>query len=177
MKIADVIVDMIENESLYLFINKDSPIVIPKLDHKFCQEVLNLAGKSPSKGFGKHKIDLECNRVARALENDGRFEKFIHITGCKAYKYKGDVTMPDKITINLGDNIKLIAKKNTWPYDEEINIYLEDNEGFLQDLVAISPDYDIARDELNYNNKNFSIKVFENKNDEDFTTEINIPRK
>lgn len=89
MRISDAMVEVIKNESFYYFINKKNPIIIPKLDHHLCQNVLKLAGKKTSKGVGGNKRELECNRVAQALENDDRFEKFIHITGCRAYRYIG----------------------------------------------------------------------------------------
>lgn len=86
MKIADAVVEMIEKDLHPLL---ESKVIIPKLDHNLCADVIEYAGKNPSKGFGKHKIDLECDRVAKALDKDKRFEKFIHITGCRAYEYKG----------------------------------------------------------------------------------------
>ena len=75
MTLADVVVDRLEE-----------PIIIPKLDHAFCHAVIEHAGRKPSKGFGAHRRNLECNRVAQALDKDDRFEKFIHVSGCKAYE-------------------------------------------------------------------------------------------
>lgn len=87
MKIADRIVEIIENNEYTDFYDKNEVIIIPKLDHEFCHYVIFTAGKKDSKGFGWYKIELECNRVAQALEKDDRFEKFIHITGRRAYRY------------------------------------------------------------------------------------------
>lgn len=91
MKIADAVVEILEKKKYddYLFEIEEN-IIIPKLDHEFCHFVLMYAGKKPSKGKGWYNRELECNRVARALEKDLRFEKFIHITGRRAYKYIGE---------------------------------------------------------------------------------------
>lgn len=53
--------------------------------------------------------------------------------------------MTDKITIDLGDNLKLSVQKNVSPYDKEILVYIEDDKDSLQDLAVISPDYDIKK--------------------------------
>lgn len=87
MKIADRVVEIIENNEYVDFYSRKEDVIIPKLDHEFCHYVIFTAGKKESKGFGWYKRELECNRVAQALEADNRFEKFIHITGRKAYRY------------------------------------------------------------------------------------------
>lgn len=90
MNIADAVVEILEKKKYSNFFYDETNIVIPKLDHEFCHFVLIYAGKKPSKGKGWHNRELECNRVAQALEKDLRFEKFIHITGRRAYKYIGE---------------------------------------------------------------------------------------
>lgn len=89
VKIADAVVELIENELKEGLITTDNGmvVVIPKLDHGFCVRVLEYAGKGRSPGQGQYRVQLECNRVARALENDSRFCKFIHITGMRAFEY------------------------------------------------------------------------------------------
>lgn len=87
MKISDAVIGMIENNKFVSFFEDDEIIIIPRLDHDFCYEVLKYANKKESKGTGWYRRELECNRVSQALENDNRFEKFIHITGRKAYRY------------------------------------------------------------------------------------------
>lgn len=91
MKIADAVVEVLEKKKYSNFIDNEVDVVIPKLDHEFCHFVLMYAGKNPSKGKGWYNRELECNRVARALEKDLRFEKFTHITGRNAYKYIGGI--------------------------------------------------------------------------------------
>lgn len=90
MKISDAVIDMIENNKFIPFFEDDEIIITPKLDHEFCNQVLKYANKKESKGYIWYKRELECNRVAQALENDNRFEKFIHFTGRKAYRYLGN---------------------------------------------------------------------------------------
>lgn len=84
MNLADVVVEMIEKD---LHPSLESKVIIPKLDHDLCVDIIKYAHKKPSKGFGAYKIDLECNRIAGALEKDPRFKKFIHITGRRGYEY------------------------------------------------------------------------------------------
>lgn len=88
-KIADAVVKILKNELKEGLATTDNGrvIIIPKLDHGFCVRVLEYAGKEMSKGHGQHRVELECNRVAKALENDSRFCKFIHITGRRAFEY------------------------------------------------------------------------------------------
>ena len=92
MKISDAVIDLINKGRVdqYTIIDKDEKevIIIPKLDHELCYMALRHAGKKESKGSGWYKRELECNRVANALDKDIRFEKFIHCTGRKAYRYK-----------------------------------------------------------------------------------------
>lgn len=90
MKIADAVVDILENELKEGLITADDGtiVIIPKLDHAFCVRVLEYAGKEGSKGYGQHRVNLECNRVAKSLEHDSRFSKFIHCTGMRAFEYK-----------------------------------------------------------------------------------------
>lgn len=78
MTLADAVVDQLKR--------MNETVIIPKLDHTFCHAVIEYADRKPSKGFGDYRRTLECNRVARALDHDDRFEKFIHITGCRAYE-------------------------------------------------------------------------------------------
>ena len=88
MKIADAVVKILKNELKEGLATTDNDrVIIPKLDHGFCVMVLEYAGKERSKGQGQYRVNLECNRVARALENDLRFCKFIHITGRQAFEY------------------------------------------------------------------------------------------
>ena len=92
MNLADAVVEMIQTD---IHPSLENKIIIPKLDHDLCIDIIKYAHKTPSKGFGAYKRDLECNRIAQALDKDPRFEKFIHITGCRAYKYiekkQGDI--------------------------------------------------------------------------------------
>lgn len=89
MKIADAVVEMLENELVEDLVPSDNGtvVIIPKLDHAFCVRVLEYAGKKRSSGCGQYRANLECNRVAISLENDSRFCKFIHITGRRAFEY------------------------------------------------------------------------------------------
>lgn len=89
VKIADAVVELIENELKEGLITADNGtvVIIPKLDHGFCVKVLEYAGKERSKGYGQHRVELECNRVAKSLENDSRFFKYIHCTGIRAFEY------------------------------------------------------------------------------------------
>lgn len=68
--------------------NNGNFVIIPKLDHAFCVRALEYAGKKRSSGCGQYRVNLECNRVAKSLENDSRFCKFIHCTGRRAFEYK-----------------------------------------------------------------------------------------
>ena len=89
VKIADAAVEILENELVdeLTDTNNGQIVIIPKLDHAFCARVLEYAGKGRSRGQGQYRVELECNRVARALEHDSRFCKFIHITGMRAFEY------------------------------------------------------------------------------------------
>lgn len=86
MKLADAVVEMIEKD---LHPSLESKVIIPKLDHDLCVDIIKYAHKKPSKGFGAYKRDLECNRITQALNKDDRFEPFIHITGRKGFEYIG----------------------------------------------------------------------------------------
>lgn len=90
MKISDACVELLsKNPQLYFPFSEDEEkiIIIPYLDHYFCHAVLKYANKRDSKHSGWFKRELECKRVANALEQDYRFEKFIHSTGRRAYIY------------------------------------------------------------------------------------------
>lgn len=89
MKISDAAVELIENELKEGLITTDNGtvVIIPKLDHGFCVKILEYAGKERSTGYGQYRVELECNRVAKSLENDSRFCKFIHCTGRRAFEY------------------------------------------------------------------------------------------
>lgn len=89
VKISDAAVEILENELKEGLIDADNGklVIIPKLDHGFCVQVLEYAEKERSRGQGQYQVELECNRVAKALENDLRFHKFIHITGMRAFEY------------------------------------------------------------------------------------------
>ncbi len=92
MKLADAIVEMIEKD---LHPSLENKIIIPKLDHNLCVNIIEYAGKKPSTGFGGYKRKLECDRITNALNKDDRFEQFTHITGCKGFEYidekQGDI--------------------------------------------------------------------------------------
>ena len=47
----------------------------------------------------------------------------------------------EKIVIDLGNGLKLMAERNTEPYDKEVGIYLE-KDGNYQDLVSISAGFE-----------------------------------
>lgn len=80
MKIADATIKVMKKE--------DIEVIIPLLDHQYCIEILQLANKQESKGIGQERIQNNCKRVANALEKDKRFEKFIHVTGKRAFELK-----------------------------------------------------------------------------------------
>ena len=86
MKLADAVVEMIEKN---IHPSLENKIIVPKLDHELCLDIIEYAGKKPSKGFGGYKRELECNRITQALNKDNRFEKFTHITGRKGFEYIG----------------------------------------------------------------------------------------
>lgn len=84
MKLADAVVEMIEQK---LHPSLENKIIVPKLDHELCLDIIEYAGKRPSTGFGGYKRELECNRIIQALNEDDRFEPFTHITGRKGFEY------------------------------------------------------------------------------------------
>lgn len=86
MKLADAVVEMIQKDLHPSLKNK---IIVPKLDHELCLDIIEYAGKKPSKGFGGYKRELECNRIIQALNKDDRFEQFTHITCRKGFEYIG----------------------------------------------------------------------------------------
>lgn len=86
MKLADAVVEMIEKD---LHPSLENKVIVPKLDHGLCIDIIEYAGKKPSTGFGAYKRDLECNRITQALNKDDRFEQFTHITGRKGFEYIG----------------------------------------------------------------------------------------
>lgn len=80
MKISDATIEIMKKEQIH--------IIIPFLDDNYCFEILKLANKKESKGTGLERIQNNCKRVANALEKDKRFEKFIHVTGKRAFEIK-----------------------------------------------------------------------------------------
>lgn len=81
-----------------------------------------------------------------------------------------------EIKIPLSDNLTLIATTNVFPFNKEINIYLE-NDSDIQDIVTISPTYTIypSTNTVHYDKDAISVKLFEDETDEDFTQDIDIP--
>ena len=81
----------------------------------------------------------------------------------------------ERIEVDLGNDLKLVAAINAFPYDKEINVFVEKNGVFLQDLTWISPEHKLVVDGdnlyRNYLNDCFSVKVFEDPNSEDYTKE------
>ena len=79
--------------------------------------------------------------------------------------------------IKIDDNLVLCIEQNVTPYDKEIFIYTENNNGVvLQDIIRLSPDYIYGdNDEVIYSTNTLSLKVFEDKDNEDYTLDINIP--
>lgn len=73
MKLADAVVEMIEKD---IHPSLENKVIVPKLDHDLCVDIIEYAGKNPSTGFGAYKRNLECNRIIQALKKDDRFEQF-----------------------------------------------------------------------------------------------------
>lgn len=74
MKLADAVVEMIEKN---IHPSLENKIIVPKLDHELCLDIIEYAGKKPSKGFGGYKRELECNRITQVLNKDNRFETLL----------------------------------------------------------------------------------------------------
>lgn len=86
-----------------------------------------------------------------------------------------------EIRINIGDNKELVVEQNLFPYDQELTIYVATDGIFSQDLVRVSPEYNLSKETDNenldvvYDPENINIKVWSNVDDEDFDREYTIP--
>lgn len=86
-----------------------------------------------------------------------------------------------EIRINIGDNKELVVEQNLFPYDQELTVYVATDGIFSQDLVRVSPEYNLSKETDNenldvvYDPENINIKVWSNVDDEDFDREYTIP--
>lgn len=79
----------------------------------------------------------------------------------------------EDIVINVGNGVKMIVSVNQKPYDKEVGIYLEKDgeDGFVQDIARISPNYFFMKDKINYLKDNILVKLFTDVNNEDYDLE------
>lgn len=91
------------------------------------------------------------------------------------YRNDANITYQKEIKIPLTDDLSLIAINNIEPFDKEINIYLENN-GDYQDIATICPNYTIYQSTgtVHYDNDSISVKVFENKPNQNSTIDFDI---
>ena len=82
-----------------------------------------------------------------------------------------------KIEVDVNDRFKLVCDLNEVPYDKELDIYLVDTALLdCQDIAKISPEYKYGEDgNVQYGNNKISVKLFTDKDDEDFTKKYSIP--
>lgn len=82
-----------------------------------------------------------------------------------------------KVEIQINDRFKLICEVNDIPYDKELDIYIVDTGlSEFQDIARISPEYDYDDDnDVRYGTDKISVKLFADKDNEDFTEEYLIP--
>lgn len=83
-----------------------------------------------------------------------------------------------RITANAGNGLELVAEKIFGnQYKDRIVIYITHRGKFLQDLVQVYPDYDISNGCYIRDNEKFIVKLFEDENYDDFTTNATITTK
>lgn len=89
----------------------------------------------------------------------------------------------NRIEINLGNGLKLVAERNTDSnYDREIFIGLEHNGVWKQDLALVRPEYtydhsdDAEYGDIIWRNDMFEVLVWGNPNDEDWMNSYQIGR-
>ena len=82
-----------------------------------------------------------------------------------------------KIEVEVNDRFKLVCELNEAPYDKELDIYLVDTALLdCQDIARISPEYKYGEDcNVQYGTDKISVKLFTDKDDEDFTKKYSIP--
>lgn len=82
----------------------------------------------------------------------------------------------NRIVIELPNGYKLVAEQNSDPsYSREIFIGIMDNNGvWHQDLAIIRNSYSINGDEIVWNDKQFDVLVYGDKDDEDFTDDFSV---
>ena len=92
---------------------------------------------------------------------------------CNNYKCK----KIKSIEIEIGNGLKLVCLNNTEPFEKDFNIFVEDENGaIVQDLASIGLDFKIDDDcKIHYLNNIFSVKVFADSENDDFTVEYLIP--
>lgn len=82
----------------------------------------------------------------------------------------------NKLSLKLDENVSLVAEKNIDNGYKEIFLGIESKEGvWLQDLAIIGQNYHYDKTgEVVQNPNQYSVKVFGNENEEDFTEEFLI---
>ena len=82
-----------------------------------------------------------------------------------------------KIDVDINERFKLVCELGVRPYEKELNVYVEDKVACdYQDIARISPEYDLDDDcNVTYEEGMISLKIFADKDKEDFTAERFIP--
>lgn len=81
------------------------------------------------------------------------------------------------IEVEIGNGLKLVCLNNTEPFEKDLNIFVENENGeIVQDLVSVGLDFKIDDDDkIHYLNNIFSVKVFADSENDVFTVEHLIP--
>lgn len=83
----------------------------------------------------------------------------------------------DRIEIEIGNGCKMVCIRNEEPFEKDLNIFVVDSKGgIIQELASVGLEYKVDDDfEIHYLNDNFSVGVFAESNNKDFTTDFLIP--
>lgn len=82
-----------------------------------------------------------------------------------------------RIKINVGNGLDLVAEKVINHFNNRIDIYVTHREEFLQTLLKVHSNYEMAYSTPIHDNSKFIIKLFEDENYDDFTTNTTISTK
>lgn len=82
----------------------------------------------------------------------------------------------EKIRVEVSPDVFLVSQQSIDDVWKEISVWLEDSNGnFIQDLVVVNPVYSLKGGEIEYYEKEFSVKVWSDEYEEDYSHDFIVP--
>lgn len=80
-----------------------------------------------------------------------------------------------KIQIPLSEKLSIFVEKGIDDFSKEIIVYIGTKEGrWNQDIVSISPEYDLLKNKISWREDKVNVKIWSDSEDEDYTDSFSI---